>query len=227
MRQVVNHSLIQRNNIASKAMIFIGLGALIGALILSFTRQNRVNLLLILAVGGTLLSQIGINFFNNWGRHPRIDEILDSALKGFDDRHACFHYLLGANHALFTPNGVYALIPRFEEGKIYYADGKWWEDKPRKNLLHRGGRNPIARIEANASSAVKALTRAISQALPARDDIEVRPILVFLHKDTVVKSNGPIDAVHFKRLKSFLRKRPKDRFLSNEEITHLIPPKQR
>jgi hypothetical protein len=227
MRQVVNHNLIRRNSIASKAMIFVGLGALVGALILSFTRQELVNLLLIFAFGGTLLSQIGINLFNNWGRHPRIDEILDNALKGFDDRHACFHYLLGVNHALFTPNGVYALIPRFEEGRIEYTDGKWWEDKPRKNLLRRGGRNPIARLESHARSASKALTRAINRAIPDRDDIEVRPILVFLHKDAVVKSNGPIDAVHFKKLKSFLRKRPKDRFLSNEEITLLIPPKLR
>ena len=227
MRQVVNHSLIRRNNLASKAMIFIGLGSLVGALILSFTRQDMVNLLLILAFGGTLLSQIGINFFNNWGRHPRIDEILDSALKGFDDRHAVFHYLLGANHALFAPSGVYALIPRFEEGKIFFADGKWWEDKPRKNFIRRGGRNPIARIDANARSATNALTRAIHRALPERDDIDVQPILVFLHKDTVVKSNGPIDAVHFKKLKSFLRKRPKERFLSNEEITRLIPSKLR
>lgn len=227
MRLVVNHSLVRRNNIASKALIFIGLGSLIGALFLSFTRQEMMNLLLILAFGGTLLSQLGINFYNTWGRHPRIDEILDSSLKGFDDRYACFHYLLGTNHALFTPNGVYALVPRFEEGKIYYADGKWWEDKPRKNILRRGGRNPIARVEANARSEAKALMRTISRALPDRDDIEVRPILVFLHKDSVVKSNGPLDAVHFKKLKSFMRKRSKDRFLSNEEITRLIPPKLR
>ena len=222
MRQYINQRKVKLYNNLSKAMILIGLLLLIISLVLSFTRPETMNLLLITVIVGTLISQAGLALFNNWGKQPRIDQIFDGALKGLDNRYAIFHYKLGTNHALICPAGVYALIPRQDEGEITYSEGKWWEQVQKRSLFRRSGRKRLTRIEDHAKAQARQMQQSIQKALPEITDISVRSILVFISKDALVKiDQAPILTVHIKKLKSVVRRLPKAKSLDAVEIERL------
>lgn len=222
MRQYLNQRKVNLYNKLSKAMIIIGLILLISSLVLSFTRPETMNQLLIAVIAGTLVSQAGLALFNNWGKEPRIDQILDGAFKGLDNRYAIFHYKLGASHALICPAGAFALIPREDEGEITFAEGKWWEQVRKRGLFRRSGRKRLSRIEDSAKAQARTMQRFLQKKLPERTVISVRPILVFVSKDALVKvDHAPVLAVHIKKLKSVVRRLPKVKSLDAMEIERL------
>jgi 5-bromo-4-chloroindolyl phosphate hydrolysis protein len=94
-----------------KILAFGGVGIVIFIFILSFQEGILTNILLVVAVIGMLVFQYGYFLNNRWGKHPRIDEVFDQALKGFDSRYSIFHYELGTNHVLIGPGGIFALVP--------------------------------------------------------------------------------------------------------------------
>lgn len=74
------------------------------------------------------MSQVGIYFGNRYGRRPRPDEVLDSALKGMDDRWAVFHYTKGlVDHLLTGPGGIWLLKPYHQMGTLVRnpKNGRW------------------------------------------------------------------------------------------------------
>ena len=221
MKQYLNQRKVKLYNKLSKAMILIGLILLISSLVLSFTRPETMNQLLITVIAGTLISQAGLALFNNWGKQPRIDQIFDGAFKGFDNRYAIFHYKLGASHALICPTGVYALIPRQDDGEITYSEGKWWEQVQKRGFFRRSGRKRLNRIEDHAKAQARTMQQSIQKALP-ETDISVQPILVFISKDALVKvDHAPVLTVHIKKLKSLVRRLPKVKSLDAMEIERL------
>lgn len=221
MRQYINQRKVKLYNKLSKAMILIGLILLISSLVLSFTRPETMNQLLITVIAGTLISQAGLALFNNWGKQPRIDQIFDGAFKGFDNRYAIFHYKLGTSHALICPSGVYALIPRQDDGEITYSEGKWWEQVQKRGLFRRSGRKRLNRIDDHAKAQARIMQQSIQKALP-ETDISVQPILVFISQDALVKvDHAPVLTVHIKKLKSVVRRLPKVKSLDSVEIERL------
>lgn len=219
MRTYMNERLVQRNGVASKVILFTGMAALIASFIFSLARPENVTQLLILALMGTFLSQVGMALYNRWGRRPRIDEVLDFTLKGLDNRFAIFHYTLGANHTLICPAGIITLIPRTDEGQIDYEDGKWWQEKKGRGLFRRSGRRVIGRIEENALASKNALARKLTRLLPQHSQISIFPILVFLHETAFVKAEGAaVLGVHAKKLKTALRRLPKGKSIDSDEI---------
>jgi hypothetical protein len=222
MRQYRDERLIKRNNYLGKALTFSGLALLIGSLVLSFTRPEMMNQLLVSVIVGTLFSQVGIALNSRWGSSPRIDELLDNALKGLDNRYAIFHYRLGASHALFSPVGVFALVPQHEDGEITYVDGAWHQMKQKAGVFRRSRRKPIKRLERSANAEVRALKRAIYRALPDLPEITIFPIAVFINDDAVIKvEDTPILTVHIKKLKSEIRRLPKAKTIAADEVEFL------
>ena len=222
MRQYLNQRKVNLYNKLSKAMIILGIIPLISSLVLSYTNPETKSQLLIVVIVGTLVSQAGLALHNKWGKQTRIDQIFDGSLKGLDNRYAIFHYKLGTSHALICPAGVYALIPRQDDGYITYSEGKWWEQIRKRGLFRRSGRKRLNRIEAHAKAQARLLQQSIQKAIPERTDISVRPILVFVSKDALVKvDQAPVLTVHIKKLKSVVRRLPKVKSLNAVEIEHL------
>lgn len=219
MRQFRDSRLIKRNNYLGKALTFSGLALLIGSLVLSFTRPEMMNQLLIAVIIGTMFSQVGIALNSRWGSSPRIDELFDNALKGLDNRYATFHYKLGTSHALFSPSGVFALVPHHEDGEITYADGMWSQMRHKVGIFRRSSRKPLKRIERSANAEARAMKRAINRKLPNMPEITMHPILVFTNEDAFIKTqNTPILTVHIKKLKSVIRRLPKAKTFTADEI---------
>ncbi len=210
MQHYLNHRLVTRYSRIGKFLVGIGMAIMGAGLVLSFVRPQEVNLVLLTAFVGIVASQGGVAFVNRWSRHPRVDEVLTQALKGLDRRHAIFHYLLGVDHALIAPSGAYVLVPHLEEGQIEYRDGKWWQIREKKGLFKRGGRRALGDPEPEAFKQAKHLQKAILRAAPEIDELQVRPILVFVHPEARVSVSGStVPAVHVKKLKGWLRQQPK------------------
>ncbi len=201
--------------------MFGGLGASFAAVIIVFLAPELLSLAFGLMLAGGLFSQLGTAVYNRFGRSPRIDEVLDDSLKGLGDNYTMFHYYLSANHALFTPAGVFALIPRDEKGEVRYESDRWIL-KLGKRRFGRSQKT-LKDLERNAAREMKALKRALTKKLPNGSEMPVNPLLVFIADEATLNLDGaPIAAVHRKKLKSYLRRLERQKSYSVEEIQQLV-----
>ncbi len=220
MRLYRNERLIKRNKFLGRLMMFGGLGASFAAVLIVFLAPELLSLAFGLMLAGGLFSQLGTAVYNRFGRSPRIDEVLDDSLKGLGDNYTMFHYYLSTNHALFTPAGVFALIPRDEKGKVRYESDQWIL----KLSKRRFGRSqkPLKDIERIAARETKGLERALTKKLPNCSEIPVNPLLVFVADEATLDLDGsPIPASHRKKLKSTIRRLERRKSFSAEEIHQL------
>lgn len=203
-----------------RLMMFGGLGASFAAVIIVFLQPSFLGLAFGLMLAGGLFSQLGTAIHNRFGRSPRMDQILDDSLKGFGDTYALFHYFLGTHHTLFTPAGVFALIPRDEQGEVRFESDQWIH-KPGKRKFGRS-RKPLKDLERIAARETKAMKKALTKKFPSRSEIPVGPLLVFIASDTTVNAEGsPTRAAHRKKLKSYLRQLDRQKSFSTEDIHQL------
>lgn len=222
MRLYINERLVRRNSTLGKILTWGGLGIVIVSVVISFRSPQELNPYVFGGFLGVLLTQIGAVLTNRWGRQPRLDEVLSAALKGLDARYALFHYLLRVDHALLTPHGVFVLIPRTEDGVIEFEDGRWYQQRERAGFLRRGGRRAIGGFQRQAESNKSKLLRRLRRIFPENAPPEVQPVLVFVHTDAQVKvQDAPHLAVHYKKMKVWLRRVPKYQGLDSDQIDHL------
>ena len=216
MRQYIDLAKVKRNARLARILSFGGLAFMGLGLLISFRPPYRIDLVLGLFLAGILASQVGLPMRNRWDRRPRIDEVLDGALKGLDQRFAIFHYSLGARHVLICPGGVFAVIPRLENGLIQYSDGYWTRTTNKSGLLRRAGTRRVRGIEREIAVEVDRASSHLE--LP----FEVRPFIVFLHAGAEMDvRESPELATHLKKLKTALRKLPKAQTLSKPQIEQL------
>lgn len=209
MRIFTNHSLVRHNHNLGRALVFIGMASLAGGFVISFTNPEAVLVVLAAAFAGTLISQTGITFLNRWGRHPRPDEIIDSAMKGLDDRFAAFHYCLDADHVVTGPAGTYAVMTRKDQGDIVYEDESFYQVRPKGGLLRRGGRTELKALASDATRQAESALSAIHRRLDDAEDLKVAPIAVFISDDVSVQTGaevGGLVILHRSKLKDWLRR---------------------
>jgi hypothetical protein len=207
MRIYTNHRLVRRNHNLGRVLVFAGLATLAAGFVISFINPEAVMVVLAAAFVGTLVSQAGITFLNRWGRHPRPDEIVDTALKGLDNRYAVFHYCLGTNHLVTGPPGTFAVITRNDEGEIFHEGGQWWQERPKRGILRRGGRSEIKDLEAEADRQAARAQDALQAWL--EDQVEVSPVTVFTSDNASIQAGPEIDGqtiLHRSKLKDWLRR---------------------
>lgn len=214
MRLYTNESRIQRNHNTGRFLVFSGLALLAGGFIYSLRHQDAVSLVLMVAILGTLTSQFGIAMLNRWGKSPREDQQIDAALKGLNDDWALLHYAGPTNHTLFGPAGCLALVPRDERGTVTLEDGEWINDSPPSGLLRRGGRSRLRGLERGAQGAVSNLQALLdSHFEEAKDEgYQAAPVLLFMSDEVDLKvdsEDAPLPAVHYKKVKDWLRRHPK------------------
>lgn len=223
MRLATNEPLIRRNAAIGKYTSTAGLLILVGGLLVSFFKQNEPSWQLVpfyTLIIGFILSNVGIYFANRYVRKPRPDEALEAALKGLDDRYHLYQYHLAAPHVLVCPAGIFALVPKFQPGKVMW-DGKRWRHKGGNFLLNFFGQEAIGNPNADAAAETASLARDLAKKIGG----EIPPaqaIIVFYHPSVEVEANGaPIPALYVKHLKDYLRRQPKGPTLSAEQVAKL------
>ncbi len=203
MRLVTNDPLVKRNATLGRYGTMSGLIVLVGGLIVSFYGQSNPNLQLVPFVTllvGFVLSNMGIYFTNRYGREPRADKALASALKGFDDKYLLYNFYLPAPHCLIAPNGIYALTPKFQSGVVQW-DGKRWKHKNANFFLsvfgQEGLSNPNAEAAGDSESIAKFLAQKVGGEIPP-----VQSIIVFYNDNLTMRDvKPPIPTGHVKEIK--------------------------
>ncbi len=191
-------------------------------LVVSFRQTTRLDGVLGLFLAGMIASQLGIPMRNRWDRRPRVDELLDRALKGLDGRFSIFHYSLGASHAVICPAGIFVLLPRFEDGVVEYRDGRWVRTLQKRGRLRRGGIRRIDGLDRQAAAEADRLQRRLVRKLGQAQIPPVDPLVVFLNSAAELRPDGaPTQAVHLKKLKATLRQLPKAPTLSESQLALL------
>jgi len=216
MQIFIKERSIERKAKLATYLTYGGPVILLVILIFSFSYPESSSVLGIVALIAFLLAQYGIVLKNRWGRRPRIDEVIDQSLKGLDSRYTIFHYELGSNHVLISPSGIFTLVPAIHDGEISYADGKWWQIKTGRGREKKRAQN---KLNTDAEREVHALLSFLQRKLPDQITPDVKPILVFLHPDAILKTeNAPILATHAKKLKPLIRKLGKGPTLDAQQI---------
>ena len=221
MKIARNEKLITRNAQIGKITTILSLAVLGGGMYLTFTRPELANIALAALLIGFLLSQVGIHYSNRWGRRPRPDEILDTALKGFGDDYHLYHYTTRVSHLLVGPAGVWVLIPKHQSGTIVYSRKRW-----RKTgvgifgtYLNIFAQEGLGRPDIEVDSEIEAMQRYLVKKLPDQEIPDVRAALIFNHpKVNILVEGAPAPTLLAKQLKDHLRKEAKTKPISSEMI---------
>ncbi len=222
MRIVTNHKLVKRNSAIGRYTSIGGLVLLVGALVVNFLAFQRPELIYYVLVAffvGFTLNTVGTLFTNRWGR--KADEKIAESLKGLDDRFTLYNYRLGASHVLAGPMGLVVLHPKYQIGPVLYDGQKWHNPGARKTMFGLFNPDPLGNPILEAAGEVEALNKHLSK---RSADVNVPPqaAVVFLSTHAEVQAKGsPLPVLHYKQVKDYVRKLPKDSTATTEQLTRL------
>jgi hypothetical protein len=218
MKTVTNVKLVKRN---AKIGQYTSLAALvvlgIGLYITFKMPDNFVYSLGALALG-FVMSQVGINFTNRWGRNPRPDDIIDKSLKGLGREFTIYHYVTPVSHLLAGPAGIWTIIPHFQSGLITY-DKKRWRVKGGgflQSYMRLFGQDNLGRPDLESEAEIASVKRYLKRVLPEGAEIpQVKAMLLFANPKVELKvEDAPIPVTTPKDLKDFLREKSKEKTIS-------------
>jgi hypothetical protein len=222
MKRITNEPLIKRNSRIGVGAHLAGLLILVGGMAVTFLQPQRSDLSLAALMIGFVLANVGIYFTNRYGRTPRPDQALDAALKGLDDQYLIVHYYLGIGHALFSPGGVFALVPKFQGGRVTY-DGKRWHHSGvswfRKFFAQENLGNPTLEGQAEAQS----LQNRLRRLLEGEEPPTVKSIIVFTNEQSAVEADSaPVPVLHGQKLKEYIRHLPRGVGLNASQLDKVV-----
>jgi len=209
MRLTTNDKLVQQRSTWARYLTFAGMGLLLASLVTSFM-SDQIALAYGTLIGGFITAMIGSHLASKWIRPPRADQALEKSLKGFDNKHHLYNYLLPAEHVLVTPSGVLVFKTKQHDDRIFCRNGRW--NRPWKwtrlfgALAQEPLGNPIVEMEYDVGKIQRLLQDKI-QAPP----IPVDGYVVFTHPRAQLTIDDPaLPVVMADDLKNTLRKRKRE-----------------
>jgi hypothetical protein len=222
MRKISNPKMLKRNRTIGNAGQLGGMLVLMAGLAASFLLPDRLDLSWYALIIGFFGITIGQTFTNRWGRTPPPDEAVDSLLKGFDNTYTVVHYRLGAEHVLFTPNGIVVIVAKYERGTITY-DGKKWKQAGVSGLMKFFGTEALGNPTADCELEADSLVRKLRKILGVEEIPTVRPLVAFVNEKTHVEAAGaPVPALHASQVKEYIRRLPKLPGLTPEQFQKVL-----
>lgn len=199
MRVETNEKLARRNRKLAQYLFFATFGVLLLGMIFinqqaaSITEDNvAVVTLLQTAVLpiAFITTIISVRMTNLWVRQPRPEAVIAEGLKGIVHKGVLYNYYhFPARHVLVSPQGVLAIVTRFQDGRYTVEGDKWTTHKSALSRLLSIFRfdnigNPTADA-LRAADHVKALLA------PIAPDVEVIPVIVFTSPKAEVNLLAP------------------------------------
>ncbi len=223
MRIVTNEKLIRRNAKVGQIVGLISLLILGGGMYVSLTHPEYGMVTLSALVFGFLLSQIGLFFGNRWARRPRLDELLNQALKGLSREYTLYHYTTPVYHLLVGPAGLWVLVTKYQRGRITYSKGRWRQHGgPLLWYLRLFAQEGIGRPDLEIKAETQAIAKLLREKLPGEDLPPVEALLVFTHPQVELQAdNAPVPTLHLRDLKKFLKPRLKSRRITPEQLQRI------
>lgn len=221
MRVFVNEKKVRFRSRVATVSSLIGLGVLLAGMIITLTIKPDnpyypfwISAALASLFIGFMAAQIGNYNLRRFGRRPRMDEILDRSLKGFDDRYEMYHWLLPAEHVLLGPAGLYVFVLRDTRAPVYATGAKWKQPFSLFRALGLFGQEGLGDPVAEALSEAERLRVWLEQVAPDVD-VEVEPLVFFTNPVPIHKDDPVVPPVLPKELKKYLRRRQKEDGLSD------------
>jgi hypothetical protein len=222
LKKISNPKLIRRNRQIGNYSQIGGMLILVGGFASSYFLPDRLDLPYIALIAGFILVNIGASFNNRWGRVPPPDQAVDDLLKGLDDHYTLVHFRLGADHALFTPNGIVAILAKYERGLITY-DGKKWRQTGVSSLQKLFGTEALGNPVLDAEAEAAVLAKKLRKILQTEDVPPVQPVVVFVNEKTRVECDtASLPVLHASKLKEYVRRMPKQPVLTLEQMQQVI-----
>lgn len=227
MKVITNIKLIKKNRKIGQITTLVALGILIIGLVITYVRKEELIWSFVALGLGIVISQVGNYYGRRWGRTPRADELLVSALKGLDDKYALYNYTSPIPHLLVGPAGVLALVPQFQGGHITYNDDKKRFTRKGGSLyLKIFGQERLGKPDNEANVVEKDLSAFINQQFEKASPA-VEALLVFTDPQVSLDIAGsPVHGVTAEKLKDYLRKKSKNKPMDLEfleKIKELLP----
>jgi hypothetical protein len=223
MEIIRDEERIARLRRISQITSFLGMGALIIGMILVFVGdiQTVFTYQLLALLFGWLLSQIGIYLGHRYIRSPRPDEVLDQTLRKIARKGRMYHYVLPAPHVLLLPTGVMLFVTKYQAGNISVEGDKW---KQRGLGLRRlFGQEQLGNPTREAENYIKATASYISKHAPEVEEVPMAVVIVFTTKgnNELDLKDSSIPAMHYTKLKGFMRRRKGDTPLPEADFAAL------
>lgn len=189
MRIETNHQLVKRNRRTANILFFASMAVLLGGFLVANLQLTAAQdptsaaafLLLpwIVLPLGFFLTMQSVRMTNEWLRRPRPEEAIQEGLKGLSKRSVLYNYYHGpVRHVLVAPQGVFAIVTRFQEGNFTVEGDKWIQrGGPGAALLRFFRRDGIGNPTAEARAGAEAIQRLLTAQLP---DVQVQPLVIFV-----------------------------------------------
>lgn len=172
---------------------------------------------------GFIFASFGSYFINRFARRrwpgiksiARPDEVLERAMKGFDDKYAYFAWSLPANHVLVGPSGVIVMAVRSDRSKVTVQGDRWREPFSIGRFFTVFAREGVGNPALELEDQIKKLRALIAEApLPqgeSAESVPIEPVAVFLNPETQLTLENPSVAVlRADQLKDYVRRRARE-----------------
>lgn len=198
METIINSKLVERNRrIAS--WLFMGTFVLLAGSFIYFnyaifTNQGDSDLLLLLQALALpvifIMTILSIRMTNLWNREPHPEKALAEGLKSVSKKSHIFHYYHSpARHVLIAPQGVFAIVTRWHEGKIFVNGENFKTDKSAISRFFSALRmDGVGNPASEARKAAEHVQKLLSDISPG---IEVKPLVVFVSPKVELEITDP------------------------------------
>ncbi len=221
--QITRHEkYIHRRNRLGVYASLAGLAVLVVGFVVTL-QQNQallwISLVAILA--GFILAQFGNYSLRRWGRSPRPDQVIETALKGFDDRYHYYAWTLPWPYVLLSPQGVHLFVVRDQTGEVSVNGALWKTRFSITRLLMAFAQEGLGNPTEEALDATRRFTAWINAKLPDFSGA-VQPVILFIDPRVKLQVNEPVVPVmEPKNLKKWLRGAGKGDSLKSAELRAL------
>lgn len=199
MRVETNEKLAQRNRKLAQYLFFATFGVLIlGMLFVNQQAANisednilAISLLQVLVLPLAFITTIiSVRMTNLWVRQPRPEVVIREGLKGIGNKSVLYNYYhFPARHVLIAPQGVFAIVTRFQDGHFTVDGDKWVTHKSALSRVLSIFR--FDNIGNPTTDALKAAAHVKAQLQPIAPNVEVHPVVVFVSPRAELTLNNP------------------------------------
>ncbi len=206
MRVETNQRLIRRNRQLAQYLFFGTFGVLIlGLIVINQQAEmlNEDNILLVTLLQALVLPAafistiVSVRMTNLWVRQPRPEVVIKEGLKGISSRAVLYsYYHFPARHVLIAPNGVFAIITRYQDGRFSVSGERW---KREQSFI--GRLLGLLRFDFLGNPTLDARRAALylqEQLQSIAPDVEVHPLVVFIdpRAEFTIEGETPVPVVY-------------------------------
>ncbi len=181
MQILSNEKLIKGRSSWSQRLMLLGFGLILASAVITFLNPQAAAFILpayAALFGGFIVFNIGATAATKWRREPRADQALARALKGLDNRHILYNFLLPAEHVLLTPVGIDVFQVRRLPGVISVNGAKWSSKRGIAARLRFGAEEQVGDPTRDVEQDVTALRAYLEKNLPGKD-VPINPLILF------------------------------------------------